>query len=503
MGAASGGSVAPAWGGIITLGHDAQRDVAEGRVRIEDVDQAALAALRETFGEALVYVVRHTDEAAPHWHFLVRNARPGDGRAWRFNRSDLSELQDKAAAHFHIFGWTRGRRKEDRIAAAEPVSRWTHRTVSELHQALLADRERAAEHWGLIQTAWEEAHQQRVAVWEASDRARAARDDAERLRSEAEREREKAAKLREEAEAARAKAEAKVAELAEAEERIKKRLAKRQSELASIETALAEAVHHRQRHAAEIAALEERRAQLLRAIAREEGRLAKVRAAVAEVMGEEPDGGLPGLPVARARARRWAEAAAARAIEEKDDEIHRLVVERDEARRDLAESRAEALELDRRWREAEAARREADEVRRFYRAVLDAASGVVSAPHPASEIGARVRKILANPREREAWAKAGLWWDDKRQAIRAANMTRKAAATALYAARQLGWNAVVCQPPEWARIVAAEAERRGIVIDVQALDENGKPTVLWSPPPSPSPRAEPDEPQSEVRQKPQ
>lgn len=126
-------------GVVVSLSREAQRDLTEGRVALADADAAVAAALRAEWGEDVVYVIRHTDETAPHWHAVVRTVRP-DGRARRYGPADCAALQDRVGAVIQQrVGWTRGVPRAVREARGEGPARTRHRSVRELHASMASD----------------------------------------------------------------------------------------------------------------------------------------------------------------------------------------------------------------------------------------------------------------------------------------------------------------------------------------------------------------------------
>lgn len=126
-------------GAILTLSREAVEDLNMGRVSLESADAAVAAALREEFGNDLLYVVRHADEVSPHWHAAIRNVGT-DGRVRRFDRAACSALQDRVGAAIERrVGWRRGIPVKERLARGDRPGKVRHRSVRELHGSLVRD----------------------------------------------------------------------------------------------------------------------------------------------------------------------------------------------------------------------------------------------------------------------------------------------------------------------------------------------------------------------------
>jgi hypothetical protein len=105
-------------------------------VSIETIDELAVKFVREfekRYGARAVYLVRHLDETAPHYHFLFENLRDngkmlsntfvkpsviqkGKARPYQIN---VQEIQDLAGEIFSSIGFMRGETKEQRLARGE------------------------------------------------------------------------------------------------------------------------------------------------------------------------------------------------------------------------------------------------------------------------------------------------------------------------------------------------------------------------------------------------
>jgi len=112
------------------------RDKVVEEVSIERLDELAIKFIREfekRYGVKAVYLVRHLDETAPHYHFLFENLRDNGkmlsntfvkpsviqkGKA-RPYQQNVQEIQDLAGEIFSEVGIMRGETKEQRIARGE------------------------------------------------------------------------------------------------------------------------------------------------------------------------------------------------------------------------------------------------------------------------------------------------------------------------------------------------------------------------------------------------
>jgi len=109
----------------------------------DTLDQCALRTMdavikkHELRKDALIEMVRHEDETRTHYHFMFKNQRLNTTSARRsFDRDACSELQDLAGAEFACMGIQRGTPKQERIDNDEPVHKYIHRTVKQLHEDL-------------------------------------------------------------------------------------------------------------------------------------------------------------------------------------------------------------------------------------------------------------------------------------------------------------------------------------------------------------------------------
>ncbi len=158
--------------GILTLSHEAQKDVKDQRKLEEFLHRAKeyLENLAEALGTDLIYAVVHLDETAPHIHFALRNLRTREpdpeavqrlgwgeeelevlrrgvgksviatfqgsvAKSWRNYNLHFSRLQD-SLNFFEPVGFGRGIPRAERVAKGEPYWKWTTRSLRRLHEDL-------------------------------------------------------------------------------------------------------------------------------------------------------------------------------------------------------------------------------------------------------------------------------------------------------------------------------------------------------------------------------
>lgn len=131
-------TAAVATAGIITFGKEAQPVI--DSLSQEEQDRLFLETaevLADKLGTSLEGLVVHRDEAAIHAHFTLA-AVGHDGRplSKKGGPGLMSELQDLAAKPWEHLGIERGKRKALRQAEGEPISKWVHRSVQQLHADL-------------------------------------------------------------------------------------------------------------------------------------------------------------------------------------------------------------------------------------------------------------------------------------------------------------------------------------------------------------------------------
>ncbi len=150
--------------GVITFGAEAQPLIdALPPAEQDRVYTAVAQRIAEETGHALVGLVVHRDESAPHAHFSLRGYRLDAkgrempwGRGYEFDkeqgrevlkswgRDAMSRLQDVAAEVPEVvaLGITRGERKVDRMARGDDAAKIVHRSVRQLHRDLPVEIER-------------------------------------------------------------------------------------------------------------------------------------------------------------------------------------------------------------------------------------------------------------------------------------------------------------------------------------------------------------------------
>lgn len=133
--------------GIITFGKEAQSVI--NRLDVEaqdDLYHRAAKAVADRLNTDLTGLVAHRDEASPHAHFqMTAYNRDGMPLSKVITPTVAKELQDIVGQAYNECGITRGKPKAQRQAEGESMSKWVHRSVSELHsdlpQELAAARE--------------------------------------------------------------------------------------------------------------------------------------------------------------------------------------------------------------------------------------------------------------------------------------------------------------------------------------------------------------------------
>ena len=166
----------PYVGGILTLSHEAQKDLRQnGNLFNKFLEYATeyLQLLAKALGTDLLYAVAHLDETAPHVHFAFRNLsyKDPDPEAlkklgWEDLAPKLQKAKGKAISNlfhgddgfneingvrdyqihfsrlqdslefFRPLGFGRGVRKKERMARGEPYWKVINRSVRELHEDL-------------------------------------------------------------------------------------------------------------------------------------------------------------------------------------------------------------------------------------------------------------------------------------------------------------------------------------------------------------------------------
>lgn len=130
--------------GVLTFGGEGFQD--KTQKALKELDARASDFVKELCdkeGISPVYLVRHADEASPHYHFMTTNVRndlsAGPAHSTfsaSLDRTRLSELQDQAGAAFRDLGFDRGIKKVERLQAGEDYSVTVHKSVRHFHSEL-------------------------------------------------------------------------------------------------------------------------------------------------------------------------------------------------------------------------------------------------------------------------------------------------------------------------------------------------------------------------------
>lgn len=136
-----------AYSGIITFGTEAQKIVMADRERLKQLYENVVKRICQEYGTRCIHLIAHFDEQAPHAHFILRMMRK-DGTLLNLKQKDMKRIQDIAGEVCREMGFdiSRGKPKEERIRDGEPMHKYVHRSVRELHHVLPnAIEEREAE----------------------------------------------------------------------------------------------------------------------------------------------------------------------------------------------------------------------------------------------------------------------------------------------------------------------------------------------------------------------
>ena len=136
-----------AYSGIITFGTEAQKIVMADRERLKQLYENVVKRICQEYGTGCIQLIAHFDEQAPHAHFILRMMRK-DGTLLNLKQKDMKRIQDIAGEVCREMGFdiARGKPKEERIRDGEPMHKYVHRSVRELHHVLPnAIEEREAE----------------------------------------------------------------------------------------------------------------------------------------------------------------------------------------------------------------------------------------------------------------------------------------------------------------------------------------------------------------------
>jgi len=136
-----------AYSGIITFGTEAQKIVMADRERLKQLYENVVKRICQEYGTGCIQLIAHFDEQAPHAHFILRMMRK-DGTLLNLKQKDMKRIQDIAGEVCREMGFdiARGKPKEERMRDGEPMHKYVHRSVRELHHVLPnAIEEREAE----------------------------------------------------------------------------------------------------------------------------------------------------------------------------------------------------------------------------------------------------------------------------------------------------------------------------------------------------------------------
>ena len=130
--------------GVLTFGGEGFQD--KTQKNLDQLDARAsdfVKALCDKESISPVYLVRHMDEASPHYHFMTTNVRNDlltspehTTFSASLDRTRLSELQDQAGQAFKDIGFNRGIKKVERLKAGEDYSVTVHKSVRHFHSEL-------------------------------------------------------------------------------------------------------------------------------------------------------------------------------------------------------------------------------------------------------------------------------------------------------------------------------------------------------------------------------
>lgn len=126
-----------AYSGIITFGTEAQKIVTVDRERLNQLYANVVKRICEEYDTGCIQLVAHWDEQAPHAHFVLRMMRK-DATLVNLKQNDMRRIQDIAGEVCKEMGYdiSRGKSKEERIHDGEPMYKYIHRSVRELHYML-------------------------------------------------------------------------------------------------------------------------------------------------------------------------------------------------------------------------------------------------------------------------------------------------------------------------------------------------------------------------------
>ena len=134
--------------GIITFGGEDYLNKALNS--LDELDKKAkeyVEKIANKYDVEALYLVRHADEASPHYQFMLSNVKNDLSRSQttmttELDRTATSQLQDIAGEVFHDAGFDRGKKKIDRLRDGEPFANTVHKTVQEMHARLIPNLEK-------------------------------------------------------------------------------------------------------------------------------------------------------------------------------------------------------------------------------------------------------------------------------------------------------------------------------------------------------------------------
>lgn len=126
--------------GVITFGGDFSREAAKNTLNMKLLDREAARYVQEFCeknGCEPTYLVRHMDETTPHYHWMTTGYNSNTHTPLRFNKSQLSALQDNAGEVFGRLNIHRGQKIAERLQNG--CGNVIHKTVRQLHEDLPAE----------------------------------------------------------------------------------------------------------------------------------------------------------------------------------------------------------------------------------------------------------------------------------------------------------------------------------------------------------------------------
>jgi len=138
-----------AYSGVITFGKEAQALVKGDRDRLNQLYANIVKRICREYGTGCIHLVAHNDEQAPHAHFVLRMIKK-DATLLDLKQRDMKHIQDMAGEVCREMGYdiSRGKPKDERMKDGEPMHKYVHRSVRELHNTLpkaLEEKEKLVE----------------------------------------------------------------------------------------------------------------------------------------------------------------------------------------------------------------------------------------------------------------------------------------------------------------------------------------------------------------------